>query len=47
MVCGYAEILKHSIIGNVKFFKWLSKNSHNVILRKKFKEFSLCNISKL
>ena len=37
MVCGYAEILKHSIIGNVKFFKWLSENSHNVILRKNLK----------
>ena len=25
MICGYAEILKHSIIKDVKFFKWLKK----------------------
>ena len=47
MVCGYAEILKHSIIGNVKFFKWLSKKFSQCYIKKKFKEFSLCNISKL
>ena len=25
MVCGYAEILKHSIIKDLKFFNWLKK----------------------
>ena len=27
MVCGYAEILKHSIIKDKNFFNWLEKNS--------------------
>ena len=27
MICGYAEILKHSIIKDKNFFKWLEKNS--------------------
>ena len=26
MVCGYAEILKHSIIKDKRFFNWLKKN---------------------
>ncbi len=34
MVCGYAEILKHSIIKDKIFFNWLEKNS-NLILSKK------------
>ena len=34
MICGYAEILKHSIIKDVKFFKWLKKNTHNILLKK-------------
>ena len=25
MICGYAEILKHSIIKDKKFFNWLKK----------------------
>ena len=25
MICGYAEILKHAIIKDKKFFKWLKK----------------------
>ena len=25
MICGYAEILKHAIIKDKKFFKWLEK----------------------
>ena len=25
MVCGYAEILKHAVIKDKKFFKWLKK----------------------
>ncbi len=27
IICGYAEILKHSIIKDKKFFSWLEKNS--------------------
>ena len=34
VVCGYAEILKHSIIKDSKFFKWLKNNSTNILLRK-------------
>ena len=37
MICGYAEILKHSIIKDKKFFNWLKKNS-KLILSKKNKE---------
>ena len=36
MICGFAEILKHSIIKDKKFFNWLEKNS-NYILGKKTK----------
>ncbi len=39
MVCGYAEILKHSIIKDKKFFNWLEKNS-NLILSKKNSELA-------
>ena len=39
MICGFAEILKHSIIKDAKFFNWLKKNS-NKILKKNFKELS-------
>ena len=39
MICGYAEILKHSIIKDKKFFNWLKKNSKNIFLKKK-KELS-------
>ena len=39
MICGFAEILKHSIIKDTKFFYWLKKNS-NKILKKKSKELS-------
>ena len=31
MICGYAEILKHALISNKKFFIWLSKNARNII----------------
>jgi len=34
MICGYAEILKHSLIKDVKFFKWLKKNSKGIFLKK-------------
>ena len=33
MVCGFAEILKHSIIKDKKFFKWLEKNSGKILLK--------------
>ena len=39
MVCGYAEILKHSIIKDKNFFKWLEKNS-KAILEKKNSELT-------
>ena len=34
MICGYAEILKHSIIKDKKFFDWLKKNTKKVLLKK-------------
>ncbi len=30
IISGYAEIVKHSIINNKKFFNWLDKNSKNI-----------------
>ena len=39
MICGYAEILKHSIIKDKKFFNWLERNT-KFILSKKEKELS-------
>ena len=39
MICGYAEILKHSLIKDKNFFIWLKKNSKK-ILSKKDKELS-------
>ena len=33
MICGYAEILKHSIIKDKKFFNWLEKNSRKILLK--------------
>jgi len=30
MVCGYAEILKHAIIQDLKFFKWLKINTKSI-----------------
>ncbi len=33
MVCGYAEILKHSIIKDNSFFNWLKKNTKKIILK--------------
>jgi len=39
MVCGYAEILKHSIIKDKKFFNWLEKNT-KFILEKKSQELT-------
>jgi 3-dehydroquinate synthase/shikimate kinase/3-dehydroquinate synthase len=34
MVCGYAEILKHSLILDRKFFFWLSNNAKQIIENK-------------
>ena len=45
MICGYAEILKHSIIKDKKFFNWLKKIQK--IFFKKSKELNLCNKKKL
>ena len=35
MVCGYAEILKHAIIKDKKFFQWLDKNTKNILQKNK------------
>ena len=37
IICGYAEILKHSIIKDKKLFKWLKKNTQDLFLKKKEK----------
>jgi len=39
VICGYAEILKHSIIKDKNFFYWLEKNS-KLVLAKNSKELS-------
>jgi 3-dehydroquinate synthase len=39
MICGYAEILKHSIIKDKKFFNWLKKNTA-FLLAKKMQELT-------
>ena len=31
IVCGYAEILKHALINDRKFFFWLSKNANKIL----------------
>ena len=33
MVCGYAEILKHALIDDKKFFNWLKHNTKNIFLQ--------------
>tara|TARA_E500000178_G_scaffold334216_1_gene369889 strand:- start:604 stop:1716 length:1113 start_codon:yes stop_codon:yes gene_type:complete len=33
IICGFAEILKHSIIKDKKFFNWLEKNSKSVLAK--------------
>ena len=35
MICGYGEILKHSLILDKKFFFWLNKNGEKIIYKKK------------
>jgi len=37
IICGYGEILKHSLIMNKKFFFWLMKNSKNILLKREKK----------
>ena len=32
IICGYGEILKHSLISDRKFFLWLSKNAKKIII---------------
>ena len=34
MICGYAEILKHSIIKDTIFFNWLKNNTKKIFLKK-------------
>ena len=34
IICGYAEILKHSIIKDKKLFKWLKKNTKDLFLKR-------------
>ena len=34
IICGYAEILKHSIIKDKKLFKWLKKNTQDLFLKR-------------
>jgi len=37
IICGYAEILKHAIINDKKFFNWLKLNTKNIFLNDKKK----------
>ena len=50
IICGYAEILKHSLIMDEKFFVYLEKNAENILkLKKPFLEkaiFQSCLIKK-
>jgi 3-dehydroquinate synthase len=34
LICGFAEILKHSIIKDIAFFNWLKKNTKKILLKK-------------
>ena len=51
VICGYAEILKHSIIANKGFYFFLNKNVHNILkLKSPFIEKSIyesCKIKKI
>ena len=47
LVCGYGEILKHSIIADKKFFAFLDKNASKILnLKSPFLEKAICDISK-
>ncbi len=37
ITCGYAEVLKHALIKDKKFFYWLAKNTKNIFLKNKKK----------
>ena len=37
IICGFAEILKHSFISDKKFFKWIEKNTKKIINNKDYK----------
>ena len=41
MICGYSEILKHSLIKDKKFFMWLFKNGKEIINRSNKKSLEL------
>ena len=51
IICGYGEVFKHSLILNKSFFKYLNKNSLQILnLKKPFIEkaiFESCKIKKL
>ena len=48
LICGYGEILKHSLISNKKFFKYLNKNFLNIInLKSPFIENLFMKVAKL
>ena len=51
IICGYGEILKHSIIANKKFFKFLNKNNNKILnLSSPFIEkaiYESCKIKKI
>ncbi len=36
LICGFGEILKYSLIRDQSFFKWLQKNSKNILKGKNF-----------
>ena len=38
MICGYAEILKHSLIKDKVFFNWLKLNTQNIFLHERAKK---------
>ena len=44
MICGYGEILKHSLILNRNFFLWLCKNAKKIIIDKNKKVTKLAII---
>ena len=47
LICGYAEILKHSLILKTNFFNWLENNSKQLLINKKFKFTKKSNYRKL
>ena len=48
IICGYGEILKHSIIDGKKIFNYLDKNKFNILnLRSPFIEKAICDSCKI